>query len=147
MKNYDWQHQGATTAQIFWGCFKLQTSFVVERLFVGVMQQLTHLGTLEANNSLPEQHFGQSCVTPRIKGAITAQFVLWWCYNLQALSVREGLFAGVMQQLMHLGTLVAKNSMPVQHSGPVSSCVTPRIRWNCSTICLMMMLKSPTIIS
>jgi len=51
MNNYDWQHKGATTAQIVCGCFKLG-------LFVGVMQQLTHLGTLVANNSMPEQHFG-----------------------------------------------------------------------------------------
>ena len=87
MKNYDWQHQGATTAQIVWGCFKLQISFVMEWLFVGVMQQLTHLGTFIANNSMPECHF--------------------W---------------------------------------PISSCVTPRIRCNHSTICLIM-LKSPTIIS
>jgi len=58
----------------------------------------------------------------------------------------EGLFAGVMQQLAHLGTLVANNSMPEQHFWPISSCVTPRVWCKCSTICLMM-LQSLSIIS
>jgi len=49
-----------------------------------------------------------------------------------------------MQQITHLGTLLANNSMPEQHSW----CVTPRIRrCNHITICLTMMLQSPTIIS
>ena len=90
-----------------------------------------HLGDCE----IPEFHLKMVYIDP-----------LGSCYNLQPLSVREGLFAGVMQQLAHLGTLVAKNSIPEQHSGPISSCVTPRIRCNHSTICLMM-LQSPTIIS